>query len=293
MRKTRYDVLNVPNEFKLEVIYSLTTKPYKGCILCVPGICHGAWCFENLLEFFPKHGFDCFALSFRGHAGSQGQKNLNSYKLSDYSEDVNECIEYCLNTAKIMKSAPFLLGHSMGGAVVQKYMGEHFDKLKGAILFAPATAPKMCFCKTLITTFFNYHLFFASLVAYGCKKDWIIKNSAFFTGKDKNGKRVQRIKDTNCFQLLQKESLKVIFISLHSKYTHNRDINIPILVIGSYADLYFSKRSLKKTAKFYRCSEEDTEKHLEILPELCHDMMLDPKWEESANAVLNFMENNK
>lgn len=147
--------------------------------------------------------------------------------------------------------------------------------------------------KNISNYIFNYHLFFASLVAYGSKNRWIIDNSAFSTGKDKNGKRIQRVENTTCFQLLHKEPLRVIFIDLHRKYTNNCRVNIPILVIGSYADLYFPEKSLRKTAKVYGCSEEDTKKQLKILPELCHDMMLDSDWEKSAKEVLDFMGNNK
>lgn len=293
----KYEKLTISRSPELIVRHQSAKGSPKGSIIFVHGICHGAWCFENFMDFFSKNGYECFALNLRGH-GDNPRKDLKGAKLSDYRDDVKKCIDYCtkyLNKREICEK-PFLLGHSMGGAVVQKYIGEYSNTIKGAILFASATAPKMCFLETLITTFSNYHLFFASLVAYGCKKKCIIDNSAFSTGKDKNGNRIQRVKSTDCFQLLHKEPLRVIFINLHSKYTNNHSVNIPILVTGSYADLYFPEKSLKKTAKIYRCSEEDTRKHLKILPDLCHDMMLDEVdegWKGSAEEVLKFMENNK
>lgn len=42
-----YTAFEIPVTPKLEVLYSQAKGDYKGCILCVPGICHGAWCFEN------------------------------------------------------------------------------------------------------------------------------------------------------------------------------------------------------------------------------------------------------
>lgn len=290
----KYETKTISNSPELKVQHQCANGSPKGSIIFVHGICHGAWCFENFMDFFSENGYECFALNLRGH-GDNPRKDLKDAKLSDYRDDVKTCIDYCikyLNEREIYEK-PFLLGHSMGGAVVQKYIGEYSDTIKGAILFASATAPKMCFLETLITTFFNYHLFFASLVAYGCKKKCIIDNSAFSTGKDKNGKRIQRVKNTTCFQSLHKEPLRVIFKDLHSKYTNSYSVNIPILVTGSYADLYFPEKSLKKTAKIYRCSEEDTKRNLEILPDLCHDMMLDEGWKESAEVVLKFMENNR
>lgn len=291
MGKKRYESLNVPNEFKLEVFYSLATaESYKGCILCVPGICHGAWCFENFLEFFPDNGFDCFALSFRGHAGSMGHENLNKFGLSDYSEDIKECINYCLNEKKVMRSIPFLLGHSMGGAVVQKYLGEHSDTVRGGILFASATAPKMPRWETIFNALTKKNLRIATCKAWGIKvADKKMAISAFFDGRIKSSKDIHHYN-----KLLQKESFKIIFFDLYKRYTNNYNIDIPIMVIGSYADSYFKKESLIATADAYKCSKNDTRKRLEILPDLCHDMMLDEKgWKESAKAVLEFMENNK
>ena len=145
-----YKPFKIPVNPELEVFYSKAKNGYKGCILCVPGICHGAWCFENFLTFFADNGYDCYALSFRGHAGSGGHENINKYRLSDYSDDVKKCIEFCKSEdcKYKMKSDPFLLGHSMGGAVVQKYIGDYSDEVKGMILFASATAKGMDFKQT-------------------------------------------------------------------------------------------------------------------------------------------------
>ena len=79
---------------------------------------------------------------------------------------------------------------------------------------------------------------------------------------------------------------------LNQEYSENYEVNIPILVIGSYADLYFGEDSLKQTADAYAKNGKTA---LVILKHLCHDMMLDdyePKaWEASAKPVLEFVEN--
>lgn len=293
MGEKGYDSFNVSDEFNLEVFYSLATaESYKGCILCVPGICHGAWCFENFLEFFPKNGFDCFALSFRGHAGSMGHESLNKFGLSDYSEDIKVCIEYCSNKKKVMKSIPFLLGHSMGGAVVQNFIGKYANHIRGAILFAPATAGGMGIWEQ-IKPIFSDGLGSGFKMLNLIKKNKpvptaVMKRSAFFSGRVSD----EKIEYYN--KLLHNESKKATS-ELGKAYTdnYNKD-DIPVMVIGSYADAYFGKESLNKTADAYKCSKDDARKRLEILPDLCHDMMLDEKgWKESARAVLEFMENNQ
>lgn len=284
----KYTQFFIPGTPKLEVLYRKTEKKYKGCLLCVHGICHGAWCFDNFLSFFADNGYDCYALSLRGHAGSDGYENLDDYGLSDYSNDVKKCITYCKSEACAyqMKSSPYLLGHSMGGAVVQKYIGEHFDTVAGAILFAPATAGGMSLLKTLINAyFFHKNLRIAGKKASGKQlTDKELFHAAFFDGRIP----LDEIKKYN--PLIQTESTKVTTKDLYKPYTNNYDIDIPILVIGSYADSYFPEESLKETAKAYKCSKDNANRQLKILSDLCHDMMLDPEWEKSAKAVLEFME---
>lgn len=282
----QHNILTVSNSPELKVHYQPAEGSPKGSIIFVHGICHGAWCFENFMIFFSKHGYECFALNLRGH-GDNSRKDLKKTRLPNYADDVKKCVDYCTKycNKKGINEKPFLLGHSMGGAVVQKYIGEYSNTVKGAILFASATAPKMCFFKTVITTLTNYHLLFASFVSYGCKKECTIKKAAFFTGRNKNGKREQRIHDIVPFtKLLQKEPLKVIFIDLHSKYTDKHNIDIPVFVIGSLDDLYFPDKSLEKTADVYSTKPFK-------LKRLCHDMMLDPEWDKSAQAVLEFINN--
>lgn len=283
----------IPVNPELEVFYSPSKNDYEGCILCVHGICHGAWCYENFLTFFSDNGFDCYALSFRGHSGSSGHDNLNKYTLSDYSDDIKRCIKYCKSEKceYKMKSDPFLLGHSMGGAVVQKYIGEHSNTINGAILFAPATAGGMGLIeliKPILSNDLKNGVKIRNLIY---KNEQVptasMKKSAFFSN------RVSKEKIEFYNGLLQDES-KIAIKELGKRYTDNYNTDdIPILVIGSYADSYFPKKSLRKTAKIYKCSENDTKKQLKILPDLCHDMMLDPEWIKPAKIVLDFMRTNK
>ena len=137
------------------------------------------------------------------------------------------------------------------------------------------------------------NLFFANIVGLGfgniIKSDSIWK-SAFFD------KRISHDKAKIYKEKLCKESRIILFRDLYKKYTKNNDIYIPILVVGSYADSYFKEDSLIATAEAYKCSKNDTKKKLEILSDLCHDMMLDEVdegWKESAKVVLKFMEDNK
>lgn len=286
-----YEKLRITGTPELIVHHQSAQGSPKGSIIFVHGICHGAWCFEKFMEYFSEHGYECFALNLRGH-GDNTRKGLTFATLSQYMSDVARCINFCsaYMRDKGITEKPFLLGHSMGGAVVQKYMKNHFDEVKGTILFAPATAKRMPWIHTILGIK-KENLRIAVIKALGFKvSDEQIARSAFFDNRIKSHEDIRRYNSR-----LHRESYVILFISLYLPYYSGKyNGNIPILVIGSYADSYFPEESLKRTAEVYGCTQNGTRNQLVILPDLCHDMMLDTdQWEDSANAVLKFMENNK
>lgn len=253
----------------------------------VHGICHGAWCWEKyFVPYFSERGHQCYPVDLRGHG--KNKESLAGVHLSDYVEDVKKEVDRCIEETDMR---PFVVGHSMGGAVVQQYIGKYADTVKGAVLFAPATAPRMPRMRTLFSTLSNYNLRCAFKAALGCKKDRAnnVHDAAFFTGENEAGEKVQRIEDTAPYKsLLQRESRWVLTWDLYRRYSKNYKMDIPVFVIGSEADLYFPRKSLEKTAERYARYKEPA---YECLKYLCHDMMIDPAWEEPAELVLEFIEN--
>jgi pimeloyl-ACP methyl ester carboxylesterase len=99
----------------------------KGCVseahpvplLFVHGAWHAAWCWdENFLSFFADKGYRAVALSFRGHGESPVDKPLRVCSVADYVEDVR-------TVAERLSTEPVIIGHSMGGLIVQKYLEKH------------------------------------------------------------------------------------------------------------------------------------------------------------------------
>lgn len=178
-------------------------------------------------------------------------------------------MEQCTEEAHGRK--PFLLGHSMGGAVVQAYIGKHADQVRGAILFAAATAGGIGFGNLLP----GKGRSIAALAALFNRKV-CLAGSAFFRHRVSQ-EDLQLAKDK-----LQRESWRVLF-GLLAPYTDHSPQNIPVFVIGTEEDSYFPAKSLRRTAEAYHTSPT-------ILPDLCHDMMLDQDWEKSAAHVLKFLD---
>ena len=279
----KLEILPLNEKDKTKRERQLVKNP-KGFIVFVHGICHGAWCWENFINFFAEQGYQCYAVSLRGHGNSEGKEDINSFTLSDYVEDVKTVVDMCA-------TKPFLVGHSMGGAVVQQYIGKYENTVRGAVLFAPATAPRMTYWDVFPK---NKNLFWATLIAFGFSPSKFAHDAAFFTGTNERGEKVQRVKDTAPYEKrLQRESSKITggitgCGDLIRRYSDNYAVSIPILVIGSYADAYFPDTSLKKTANMYAGKQKTA---LVLLDHLCHDMMLDDDgWETSAAPVLAFIE---
>lgn len=90
-----------------------TTKP---ALLFVHGAFAGGWMWtETFMPFLAKAGYPCYALSLRGHAGSAGGEHINWHSIGDYVDDVKTVVDW-------LGEPPVLIGHSMGGFIVQKYL---------------------------------------------------------------------------------------------------------------------------------------------------------------------------
>ncbi|MDH4247457.1 MAG: alpha/beta fold hydrolase [Deltaproteobacteria bacterium] len=85
-------------------------------LLLVHGAGHGAWCWEPWLRVLDTLGWEAHALSLRGHPGSKPvfhETYLKSLRVADYAADV-------ATVARLLERPAVIMGHSMGGIVVQQ-----------------------------------------------------------------------------------------------------------------------------------------------------------------------------
>ena len=267
---------------KLIMRYYKSETELKDILVFVHGVSHGAWCWENFVEYFTKIGYACFVINLRGH----GDNNKNKKgTLKKYVNDVSRCIDGCkkyCDDSKIPYSKPSLIGHSMGGGIVEIYMNEHSNKIKNAILFAPATAQGMGI--NAFTTTFSKTGLYTEPTVLGWKTNKYLLNSNFFVAKTDNKNFTPRITDKKELEFYDKHLCSENMFAMLGliKFKLSKP-NVPVFVIGSDKDAYFPTDSLNATANFY-----DTKPM--ILRGLCHDMMLDPEWEKAAESVLKFIE---
>jgi pimeloyl-ACP methyl ester carboxylesterase len=85
-------------------------------LLFVHGAFHAAWCWdEHFLDYFADLGYRVLALDLRGHGSSPAGKPLQQCGIADYVADLR-------SVAADLPTGPVLIGHSMGGFIVQKYL---------------------------------------------------------------------------------------------------------------------------------------------------------------------------
>lgn len=102
----------------LELVEARPEGPASGApLLCVHGGFGGAWMWEEVfLPCFARRGRHAAAVSLRAHGGSGGYGALRHWSLGDFAEDVRRA-------HAAMPATPILIGHSLGGLLLQMLVG--------------------------------------------------------------------------------------------------------------------------------------------------------------------------
>jgi pimeloyl-ACP methyl ester carboxylesterase len=116
------------------ITYTPRSRRFQTPILMQHGMWHGAWCWQWWQELLAAKGWEGHALSLPGHAGSPAQRPVRWCTLGYY-------LRFLKQEIARLPDPPVLLGHSMGGALAQRYLKER-DTLPAAVLVAswPAKA---------------------------------------------------------------------------------------------------------------------------------------------------------
>ncbi|SEI81136.1 non-heme chloroperoxidase [Allopseudospirillum japonicum] len=115
---------------QIEVIKSPSEQAQAQPVLFVHGIFTGAWIWqEHFLPWFAEQGYHAWALSLRGHGGSEGHQDLHHWGLDDYVADLTQV---AAKMELAYRRKPLIVGHSMGGMVVQRYLSK--NQGAGAVL---------------------------------------------------------------------------------------------------------------------------------------------------------------
>ncbi len=104
-------------------------------ILFQHGMWHGVWCWRRWQARFAAWGWETHAYSLPGHGRSPAQRAIKRCTLDYYLSFLKAKIDR-------MERPPVVIGHSMGGALIQWYL-KYVADLPAAVLVAPWVSHSM------------------------------------------------------------------------------------------------------------------------------------------------------
>lgn len=250
----------------------------KGCVseahpaplLFVHGAWHAAWCWdENFLGYFADLGYRAVAVSFRGHGGSAIDKPLLRCSVEDYVEDVR-------SVADSLPAEPVVIGHSMGGLIVQKYLE---DRPAPAGVLMASIPPQGNYGSSL--RWLRSHPWQAIKMAVTGKSLRYINTpelarEKFFSDHTPEDQVLE------CAARLQEDSARVSIDCLMLNLPRPARVTAPLLVLGAEQDGAHTRKEVQATARAYGTEAE-------FFPGMGHNMMLEPGWESVAKRIHDWL----
>jgi len=234
-------------------------------LLFIHGGWHAAWCWDDhFLDFFADAGFRAVALSLRGHGGSSTAKPLNSCSIADYVQDVR-------SVAGGLPTAPVLIGHSMGGFVVQKYLEKH--RAPAAVLMASMPSQVMRRAAVAFRVLRSHPWVTVRANTVGNSGDLV--NTPALAREHLFCASTPEPTVESCAARLQPESWRGLGLFVLSKPAR---VTTPLLVLGGENDSTLTNDGVRATARAFGTQAE-------LLPGLGHNMMLETGWPNVAERI--------
>jgi pimeloyl-ACP methyl ester carboxylesterase len=233
---------------------------HKAPLLFVPGYGHGAWIFtEHWLEHAAERGYPAYAMSLRGQ-GDSGTADRTS--LRAYTHDV-------VQVAARLPRRSVLIGHGTGGLAVACALARY--PARAGVLVGPV--------------FGGLHTFAAALLhnpagtvpaVFGARLR--LRRRQLF-GREIGGGEAR--------QYAHRVGGAPAPIVQWQLLLHRRPEppvgDAPVLVVGSPDDRVVPRRALERAARFYGGAPL-------LFPGMGHDLMLEPRWQEPLDAILDWLD---
>lgn len=213
-------------------------------ILFVHGICHAAWCFDELgEEIYKKSSIFSYSFSLRSHGNSK--KYDKPIVFNDYIEDLKNILNYLYEKHK---KYPILVGHSMGTLIIQDYISNNNDDIPMVVLLTPMTTI-FSSIKYIYNTIPKKLVLFSLLMSFGLNvnhyfEDFTFLKNTFFSENISNDKlekysKLLEIEPISPFRLHYEPNIK------------DKKYKFPILFISTENDKLFNANYVKYIYNHY------------------------------------------
>ncbi|CAI2191657.1 8127_t:CDS:2 [Funneliformis geosporum] len=247
---------------KIEVLHYPPTNIISNYppILFIHGMSVAAWAWDNFCRWFSNKGYDCYAMSFRGHGNStKTPKKDTWWTLNDITNDVSAVTD----------------------AIIARTGDKPILKVSGGVLFATfspynykigvfkhtrkslSNTPVLPILKALIT--------FKPYAIIGTPE--LLKKASFSKAfPDSMAKYIH--------PKLDKVSFINVLFEIYKPFVDPTKIKCPIIVIGAEEDKLFDFKVIKETAEAYGVG-------FDIIEGAGHNITLDLTWEDAARVIFN------
>ncbi len=224
-------------------------------LLFVHGATHAAWCWDDhFLGYFADLGYRAVALSLRGHGGSNWTAVRNC-SIADFVEDVS-------SVAAGLPRVPVLIGHSMGGFVVQKYLESYLAPAAVLMASVPPRGMHGALWRSTVLRLRSHPFVMADHLR------------ELFFHPDTPDDVV-----ADCLARLSTETpSRAMLDMLGRNLARPGRVRTPLLVLGGGDDRSVTRSEVCATARAYGTVAE-------IMLGMGHDMMLEPHWEAVARHI--------
>jgi pimeloyl-ACP methyl ester carboxylesterase len=236
-------------------------------LLFVHGAWHAAWCWdEHFLDFFADKGYHVLALSLRGHGRSPTTKPIQACSIADYVDDV-------CRVSDSLPTRPVMIGHSMGGFLVQKYL-ESRDAPAGVLL--ASAPPRGVLGPTLRLTKRHPWLTAKAILT---RNPLSLVNTPTLARETLFSAHTPESLVTHYASLLQEDSPRAQSLDMTLlNLPKPKRVRASLLVLGAESDGSINAREVRSTARAYHTEAE-------FFPDMGHNMMLEPGWPAVAERI--------
>lgn len=238
-------------------------------IVLVHGAWHGAWCWDHVVGALATDGWSVTAVTLPGH-DRPGDAGRIWNRISEYIATVGHAVDEA--TAAAGRPA-VLVGHSMGGHVVQRYL-ENADVALGVLV---ASAPLRGLAETNVRILRKYPLqtLRAALTAdysFAIDTDEYIRYLFFRPDTPDETVAEARAK-------LQNESA-VAVNTMMVRWPRPSRVHSSVVVIAASDDAVFTRSEQQGLADAYSTN-------LRLIENSGHDIMLDENWPALVDAIVD------